>query len=73
MECKSRDAGLGTHKTVEGCAAACAKRAGCEFFIFGVGVKRGRCYHEITPDETCEAGSALRGEARRTANRCLLA
>ena len=41
---------------MDGCAEACRQRAGCKFFIYGLGPKTGRCYAEETPTEDCEAG-----------------
>lgn len=71
VECNSNDRALGNtpnsdyEPTVEDCAKACQKTAGCAFFIYGQdGVsdnpesmkKKNRCYAEFTKDATCTEG-----------------
>ena len=55
-ECHSSDRYLGTFLTLAQCQAACAAVPACRFFLFGVGAKAGRCYHEFTMDATCPEG-----------------
>lgn len=75
-ECRSSDTWLGTFAgRPDECAAACARSAGCSFFIFGRGSKEGACYHELTASSACDEGweedearaaaSNPRGEERR--------
>eukprot|EP00965_Chrysotila_dentata_P261489 6214270-Pleurochrysis_carterae.AAC.1 len=40
----------------ECCAVCLADKAGCSFFIHGVGVKAGSCWHEIGASENCTQG-----------------
>ena len=60
-ECRSSDEWLGWQSTMEKCAAACAAKTGCEYFIYGKasgpqGSKAGRCYWEKTADSSCSSG-----------------
>jgi hypothetical protein len=62
VECKSSDEWLGSFSSLEKCAAACAAKDGCEYFIYGKasgpkGNKAGRCYWEKTSDSSCSSGS----------------
>ena len=41
---------------MSGCARACAKKAGCEYFIYGKGSKHGWCYFEHTSASSCPEG-----------------
>ena len=36
--------------------AACARKAGCNYFIFGVGKKAGSCWQEFTSGDECPEG-----------------
>merc|ERR1719428_1724089 len=56
MECKSKDVTLGNHKTLDGCAAACAAREGCKYFIYGHAINKQRCYEEKTLNQDCPEG-----------------
>ena len=61
-ECRSGDEWLGSFSTLEKCAAACAAKTGCEYFLYGKasgpqGSKAGRCYWEKTSDSSCSSGS----------------
>jgi len=58
-ECGSDDfkfGDAGEIATVEACAALCANRAGCKYFIFGTGSKAGACYAEMTSSRECTEG-----------------
>ena len=60
-ECRSSDEWLGWQSTMEKCAAACAAKTGCAYFIYGKasgpqGSKAGRCYWEKTADSSCSSG-----------------
>ena len=60
-ECNSNDEKLGDFSTMEQCAAACAAKEGCEYFIYGKasgpqGDKAGRCYWEKVSDSSCSSG-----------------
>lgn len=55
-ECQSSDESLGHDRTLESCAAACRAKAGCQFFVFGIYEKAGRCYHELTSSASCPEG-----------------
>jgi len=58
-ECTSDDfkfGDAGEIATVEACAALCANRAGCKYFIFGTGSKAGACYAEMTSSRECTEG-----------------
>lgn len=57
VECRSADAKLGDFPgRVDECAAACARKTGCHYFIFGTGYKEGSCWHEHTSDDDCPEG-----------------
>ena len=55
-ECKSSDQSLGEFASLEECANACKKIAGCHFFDYGKETKQGRCYWEKTSDSSCPEG-----------------
>jgi hypothetical protein len=56
-ECKSPEILLGKDfPTVASCAQACAKKEDCEYFIYGHGMKRRRCYQEKTKSVDCPEG-----------------
>ena len=57
VECRSSDVHLGTFPgRVDECAAACAGRRGCRYFIFGTGAKAGSCWQEFTDGAECPEG-----------------
>lgn len=57
-ECGSADSKLGEFPgRVDLCAAACARKTGCHFFIFGTSsLKAGHCWHEFTSADECPEG-----------------
>jgi hypothetical protein len=56
-ECISPDVLLGRFPgRLDLCAAACARAAGCHYFIFGTGSKAGSCWREHTYSGACAEG-----------------
>ena len=52
-ECKSKDADLGTFKTINECSEVCRDTNGCQFFTYGTGRKAGECYWEKSQNKDC--------------------
>ena len=56
-ECKSDDESLKWYlDSVDECADYCKNKFGCNFFDFGYGSKKGRCYMEYTTSAACPEG-----------------
>ena len=56
-ECKSGDEYLkGGLDSIDECADLCKNKYGCNFFDFGYGSKKGRCYMEYTTSAACTEG-----------------
>ena len=46
-ECRSSDKNLGNKNSVAECASACKNENGCKYFVYGTGVKDGKCYWDV--------------------------
>ena len=55
-ECRSSDKNLGNKNSVAECASACKTENGCKYFVYGTGVKDGKCYWEKTTSAECPEG-----------------
>ena len=56
VECKSDDYFLSETWSLSECANACLQINECNYFIFGNGIKAGKCYWELTEDGKCTEG-----------------
>ena len=56
FECNSDDVFLDQKESVSECANTCRQIKECNYFIFGNGIKTGKCYWELTEDGNCLEG-----------------
>ena len=56
FECNSDDVFLDQKESVSECANTCRQIKECNYFIFGNGIKTGKCYWEMTEDRNCSEG-----------------
>ena len=52
----SRDYRIGNFPTLDDCAQACENKAGCKFFLYGIGNIDGECFQEFTSTAKCPEG-----------------
>ena len=61
-ECSSEDIDIGEAETVEECAMRCAVFEGCQYFIFGHGDKKNKCWYEATSDGCQHDGTLVEND-----------
>lgn len=61
-ECSSDDIDIGEAETVEECAMRCAVFEGCQYFIFGHGDKKNKCWYEATSDGCQHDGTLVEND-----------